>query len=301
MHVSLVHLATLEAIVRLGTMAAAADELGYTTGAVSQQMEALGRSVGVQVFERAGRQVELTDAGRALARTAPDLLNAERQLFDQVANSTNSISDRLVIGSWGSTAARLIAPIVAAARAKYPTLDVHSQEVDVDDASNAVQRRAVDMAFGLTYPDVPIRRDPDVNVVPLRRERFGVAVSQDRRDLPRLAELSDLSGEDWILPRPTTQYGMAMRFACRRAGFEPLVRHQVSTDTAATLNLVSQSLGIAPATKWMMRLAPPKVRHIQLHDDVFRDLVLVVPQDHQHRRAIVALVGVIESTVSGLK
>ena len=84
MHVSLIHLATLDAVVRLGTMAAAADELGYTTGAVSQQMDALGRSVGAAVFERVGRQVELTDAGRALARMAPELLTSEKRLFDEV-------------------------------------------------------------------------------------------------------------------------------------------------------------------------------------------------------------------------
>ena len=49
-----------------GTIAAVADALAYTPSAVSQQLKALQRQVGVPLVERAGRGVQLTDAGRAL-------------------------------------------------------------------------------------------------------------------------------------------------------------------------------------------------------------------------------------------
>ncbi|MDT4822046.1 Glycine cleavage system transcriptional activator [compost metagenome] len=55
-----------EAVARLGNLAAAAVELHVTTGAVSQQIKALQGSLGVELFEKRGRHLVLTDTGRAL-------------------------------------------------------------------------------------------------------------------------------------------------------------------------------------------------------------------------------------------
>ncbi|MDR0277380.1 MAG: LysR family transcriptional regulator [Paucimonas sp.] len=63
-----------EAVARLGNLAAAAIELHVTTGAVSQQIKTLQGTLGVELFEKRGRQLVLTDAGRGLhQRIAPAL------------------------------------------------------------------------------------------------------------------------------------------------------------------------------------------------------------------------------------
>ena len=64
----------LREVARLGTIAAAADALGYTPSAVSQQIAALERAAGVDVLEKTGRNVRLTDAGRALVGHADVML-----------------------------------------------------------------------------------------------------------------------------------------------------------------------------------------------------------------------------------
>lgn len=55
-----------ESVARLGNLAAAAVELHVTTGAVSQQVKALQNSLGVELFEKRGRQLVLTPSGREL-------------------------------------------------------------------------------------------------------------------------------------------------------------------------------------------------------------------------------------------
>jgi molybdenum-dependent DNA-binding transcriptional regulator ModE len=57
----LVKLRTLVEVRETGSMTAAAAALGYTTGAVSQQMAALERSVRVELFTQVGRRLQLTD------------------------------------------------------------------------------------------------------------------------------------------------------------------------------------------------------------------------------------------------
>ncbi|MEU7000061.1 LysR family transcriptional regulator [Nonomuraea sp. NPDC046570] len=57
------HLRTLREVVQLGSFAAAADRLGYTSSAVSQQMTALERKIGVKLFDRGRREADVLRAG----------------------------------------------------------------------------------------------------------------------------------------------------------------------------------------------------------------------------------------------
>src|SRR6266550_4306189 len=59
-------LKVLREVARSGSFSAAADELGYTQPAVSQQISALEREAGTRLLQRGARGVTLTDAGRAL-------------------------------------------------------------------------------------------------------------------------------------------------------------------------------------------------------------------------------------------
>lgn len=295
--VSLIHLSTLEAVTRLGTFAAAADELGYTPGAVSQQMDALGRSIGAPVFVRIGRMVELTDVGRIVVAQLPSLLAAERDMRDALANAGAVLSDQLLLGTWGSTAAALIAPVIKSMQHAEPGVEVRSLEVDVDAAAEAVERRRVDAAFGLHYPGSPMRQIPGVVMIKLRRERFGLAVARDDPRAGAVISLADLRNERWVLPATSTVYGHAMRVACRHAGFEPTVTHEI-TDTAATLTLASRGLGIAPMTELMLELSPVAgVGRVELAETVERELVLIAPEGYARRRALLALIDVVRETV----
>src|SRR5215211_9178010 len=61
---------------RRGSMRAVADELGYTTSTVSQQLAVLAREAGTPLVEPAGRRVRLTPAGQRLAEHAVTILAA---------------------------------------------------------------------------------------------------------------------------------------------------------------------------------------------------------------------------------
>src|SRR5829696_3266276 len=67
------------------TVRAAAEALGYTTSAVSQQLTVLEREAGTALLERVGRNVHLTEAGRVLVRHARLLLDAAEEAEAEVA------------------------------------------------------------------------------------------------------------------------------------------------------------------------------------------------------------------------
>ena len=71
-------LRTFIAVAKAGTMSAAATELGYTVGAISQQMSALQLETGTTLFIKDGRSLVLSDAGHLLLTHALQILDAEQ-------------------------------------------------------------------------------------------------------------------------------------------------------------------------------------------------------------------------------
>src|ERR671932_811895 len=103
----LVKLRTLVEVRETGSMTAAAAALGYTTGAVSQQMAALERSVRAELFTQVGRRLQLTDAGRLLADHAVGLLSLARQTELALAGLSGGPRAQVLIGVFGTAAALL--------------------------------------------------------------------------------------------------------------------------------------------------------------------------------------------------
>lgn len=299
MNFSLAQLVALRELSRHGTMTAVADALGYTPGAVSQQLAALEKTVRMPLFTRVGRRVVLTDAGVVLVEHARRILDAERSAWDALRALDEDIAAPLLLGTFGSTTAALLPPVVAAVSRDHPKLGLSSRELDVDDAMAAVQKGQVDIAFGLDYPNSPLPLSPDVDVITLRSERFGLAVSPGSLGI-RTASTIDLAAAsewDWILPAPRTRFGQAIRIACRQAGFEPRVTHEV-TDTAVSLTLASTGLGCAPVTSMMLDLnrSVPVLR-IELEQENTRRIVLIRSSGSADRPTVRAVSETIRAVV----
>lgn len=272
MVLDLVRLRTLRAVHEFGSMAAAAVALGYTPGAVSQQMAALQRSLGSDLFVMVGRRAVLTEAGEVLAAHAGLVMDAEDAALRALEDLDNSFAVPVRIGVFATAAAELLTSALRQLRSSHPQLAVRTVEVHPDEASQAVSRGLVELAFGIDYDDAPIPRDTTVRFLELHSERFAIAYPAARA--PQTVRLHSLGDESWILPPRDSQYGVAIRMACRRAGFEPSVVHEV-TDTAASLAMVSAGLGITPVTDLMQLWQPSDVVAVRLHELVRRRIVLL--------------------------
>ena len=298
---NLTHLATLREFARAGTMARAAEALGYTHGAVSQHLSELERVVGVPILTRVGRRAVLTDAGRALAVEAEALLRAEERARSVAGNGR--IRGEVVLGTWGSAASALLGPLLAMCAERHPDLDVVSREVPVDDATRSVARGEVDLAFGLDYPDEPLARNAATSIITVLTERFWLALPRGVATPTGPRSLADLAGEPWILPDPSTVMGKVARRAFRRLSLEPTVKHEVN-DTAATLQLVAQGLGITLATDLQLSLftrrpdvGPALVARHEIVQDITRDLVVLAPADISQRASLRAVIDVAQEVV----
>ena len=312
---NLTQLSTLRELVRRGTLASAAEHLGYTPGAVSQHLTSLEAALGVALVERSGRHLVLTDAGRLMAEHAEELLAAEARAVNATRSARDTVAGPLIVGTWGSTAATLLAPIVQRMSAAFPEVSVSSREVDLDSASTSVKYGEVDVAFGLDYLDEPMPGDRSIRLVRLPPEEFAVAVAPgsiqpattpgarkaavpaEARDYIETEQLSEL---DWILPPDTSQYGRAIRSGFRRLGFEPRVVHEV-TDTAASLQLAAAGLGATVMTGLMRQLNTGlDLTALHMREPLTRQIVLISRGDATERQPVRVFVEEAESVVDQL-
>ncbi len=179
------HLTTLRTIADEGSFIGAADALGYSQAAISQQVARLERAVGQQLFDRPGgpRPVTLTPAGRLLLGHATAiqarLALAEREMSDLLSGTAG----RLRCGTFQSVSVQLLPELVREMRAAAPNLDIHLVEQDLNDS-------LVDLLIAgeidVTFLEGPYN-DSRLELIELGADPFVVLLPRES-DLTRLAK-----------------------------------------------------------------------------------------------------------------
>src|ERR687898_378190 len=105
-----------------GTIAAVADGLQFTPSAVSQQLAMLEREAGVQLLERAGRGVRLTDAALVLVQHADALLERAAAAEADLAAAAGTVAGRARIAGFESVSLRIALPVIAELAETAPRL-----------------------------------------------------------------------------------------------------------------------------------------------------------------------------------
>jgi DNA-binding transcriptional LysR family regulator len=234
-------LRVLREVALRGTITAAADALGYTPSAISQQLSALARASEPRLVERAGRRVRLTEAGELLvARTEP-VLTALEEAQAALERWRETIGGDLRVAAAGSVARELVIPVAAELAGEHADLRVTVRESEPDGAMVALRLGELDVAVVHEY-DLERRPAPEeIERVELFTEEMRLAAGTGRFGEP--VELGALAGEVWAAEPAETSCGRALRTACRAAGFEPDVRHRAN-DVALLLQMAADGHGV---------------------------------------------------------
>ena len=108
------HLRYFWMVAKTGSIATAAAQLHLTPHAISGQLSEFAATLGVQLFRRAGRNLELTEAGRRIARSAEQIFTAGDELLELVRNSQLASPQPFRVGCADSVskliACRLVEP-----------------------------------------------------------------------------------------------------------------------------------------------------------------------------------------------
>ncbi|OIJ87814.1 transcriptional regulator CynR [Streptomyces sp. MUSC 14] len=174
------HLRYLLAVAEHGNFTRAAEELHISQPTLSQQVKQLERTLGVQLLDRTGRTVRLTDAGAVYTdharRVLRDLAAAERAVHDVQDLSRG----HLRLGVTPTFTAYLVGPLTAALHARHPGVSLALTETTQDRIETALL--ADDLDLGIAFSGAHL---PGVAPTPLFTETLGLVTGTHHlRTLP---------------------------------------------------------------------------------------------------------------------
>lgn len=254
---------------------AAAERLGVSQSAVSQLVGALEAALGLRLFDRSGRRLRVSAAGRELlpqARAA--VLQADRAAISGAALGRRS-RNALAVGYVGSSAFHpLFARLIEAIDAALPPITLR-----LDQCSATVQVRHLTEAridIGIVRSPLPTL-DRSLASLRLANESLILALPcADPRHRGGAARLADFAQDEFILyiEQPSGGLRSLAIDACRTAGFEPKVAQTVP-QIATMLCLTGAGVGIALVPATMTRFNVPGVAYLKLDDPIPTELTLL--------------------------
>lgn len=150
MDIEVRHLRALLAVTQAGTFGRAAEALGYTQSAVSQQIAALERAVGTPVFDRPGgpRPVRLTPAGELLVGHAESVLGTLRGAVADIEALTRGERGRLRVGTIQSVGTRVLPGLLTRFTLERPAVEIVLHEAhDPRQLLDMVDEQDLDVTF----------------------------------------------------------------------------------------------------------------------------------------------------------
>lgn len=223
----------------------AADLVHVAQPSLSQQIKALERELGADLFLRARGNITLTDAGEALLPLARRILADADTARQEVQELVQLRRGRVRLGATPSLCTGLLPDVLRAFHDRYPGIRLLVEEGGSHDLVRELARGALDLALVVLPLPTP---SPALTTVELLREDL-VVVSSPEAPAPggpgrRSVGIADLEGERLVMFRHGYDLRELTVAACRAEGFEPDLAVE-GGEMDAVLGFVRAGLGVA--------------------------------------------------------
>jgi DNA-binding transcriptional LysR family regulator len=250
----------------------AAERLGIAQPALTQQIQALERELGVELFHRTKRSVKLTVAGRVTLTEAIRTLQQAEKTALVARQAGRGELGHIEIGYVGSAIfAGVLAKAISRFREDNPLVEFRLNEIGIVQQLDDVGSGRLDLGIlRLPVKSLP----PDVAIMSLHREPIILAIPGGHR-LARLktVTLDALKSEPFVAVQIQEGSGFNAQVAqiCATGGLTPQITQRAGQFTALA-GLVAGGLGVA--------FVPDSLRHLQIADVTYRPLAKINQQSY---------------------
>jgi DNA-binding transcriptional LysR family regulator len=267
---------------------AAAEELHIAQQAVSQQIKALERTLGVTLLQRTSRKVQLTPEGVVFLADARRLLASADRAVNRVQAAARGEAGTVRLAYTLTTAYDTVPTMLATANDLAPQLKIDAREVFGGDLVDLFDAEQFDLAVApkTSYPRGLRQRL-------IRQETFRLAVAEDHPLVSReQVPLSALQHERFELwPRAMAPgFYDAVAAACRGAGFEHDRDEQAAGSTV--WGNIARGRGVALVVSSLIEQLPRGVRLVDLASPPVKLAITAVWRTGNHQPAVARLVDI---------
>lgn len=263
-----------------GSVTRAADQLGRTPPAVSQQLIRLEDEVGAQLVERLPHGVRLTPLGVQLAERADRIAAALRDATDDAQRFRDEHRNRLRLGAFPTAGLALLPEALTAMRHRHPDAELSVLDLGPAEGIERVAAHRLDLALVGEYHE-PLEAPPGVRLVHLLDDPVHAVLPTGHplaeATAPRLADFRDDTWAGAPLHLPNRRQ---LEAAAHAEGFTPRVAFEFESYAVAEAVV---SAGVA--VSFIPRLAitgAPGTTHQPLASGLHRRIHAAVPTDTRH-------------------
>ena len=257
------HLLYFQAVAEELNYRKAAERLFISQPGLSRQIKQLEELLGVQLFERDKKHVELTVAGAFLKGEVDFVVNHLESTKSQLKLIESGKVGELRIGFLGSASNQILPELLTKLNAEEPLITTSLEELSNSVQVEMLQKDKLDLGF-VRLASVP----EDLDIKSVFRDTFSLVVreshpirNQDFRSVSQFSEESFiLFSSDY-----SNHYYEQIMGICRDAGFSPKIRHK-SVHALTIFRLVENGLGVAIVPSSLQAGYDLKVRFMEIHD-----------------------------------
>lgn len=234
------------AVADTGSFTAAAESLFLTQPAVSKRINQLEQQLGARLFDRLGRQIQLTEAGHALLPHARRVLRDLEDMSRVIDNLSTEVGGKLRIGTSHHIGLHRLPPVLRQFSRHYPNVQLDIHFIDSEEAWEGVLEGDLELGV-VTLPPEP---DPRGHSEVIWQDPLVFMASPDHPlTKQKSVSLEDLTGFSALLPSPVTFTRRIVEDLFREAGQKLDIA--MSTNYLETIHMmVSIGLGwsVLPAS-----------------------------------------------------
>lgn len=264
----------LASVARHGTMTQAAQAVGYSVSAISQQIRKLEQETGLPLVQRHSRGIILTDAGEAVVRHAEKIqgqMNALQSSLDDIAGLR---AGTLRMGTFPTVGSSLLPLAISRFRAEHPGVDLSVRSFRRAALLSMLYDRQISMSLLWDYQWSRLEL-PELDLKLLIEDPTDVVVSATHpladRETVSVAELLD---ESWVVRADNHPMHEIIVSAANQVGFEPKVAYEAN-DYQEVQAMVAVGVGISLIPRLALTVLRNDVRIIPLSGEVPRRRVLL--------------------------
>lgn len=259
------------AVAEEGHIGRAAARLHLSQPPLTRHIQALEEKIGVPLFVRTPKGMQLTEAGRTLLEEAPNLLALAQRAAERTRLAGQGLIGRLDVGLFGSGLLDVIPRILARFHQARPEVKIVLHNLTKDAQLQALRERRLTVGFNRLVP-----AEAGISVETVLREPLVVAIAATHALAVRPSlRISDLGGVPLILYPNVPLRGLAQEVtdAFRAEGVRMRVEQEVE-DVLTAVALVAGGFGACVTTQSATSLRLPGVVYRPLHSHHLHDIEL---------------------------
>jgi LysR family transcriptional regulator, hydrogen peroxide-inducible genes activator len=228
------------AIADTGNFSRAAERCKVAQPSLSQQVQKLEDDLGVKLFDRLGRSIRLTEAGRAFIPRARAILEQMDAARTSAADKNADLRGSVTVGVIPTVAPYRMPGYAASFTKKFPDAKLRI----IEDTTSVLVQGLRDLSIDVAILALPLRHK-DLELFPIRTEPlFAVLRKNHPRARAKSLALKDLRGESFVMLRDGHCFRDLSLDTCTRARVTPNIAFE-SGQFSSLLGMVATGIGVS--------------------------------------------------------